>query len=326
MRRHEIESWALNVIDRARLRQPVEDSRVELKAQWPTDHKKAARRIAAHANSAGGEPILWIIGIDEGKGQVLGAAVSEFASWYSKVRAEFDELAPEPLSLNIPVNAVTVTALFFETDAAPFVIKNSEGGAVQREVPWREATGVRSATRAQLLRLLSPLQKVPQIEIVACNVKLSSWRADNDDEYMKWTLNLALFLTQPSNQESIFPSHRSEVNFEIPAQGSWGIEGNVKFYDGGAKNINATDSFISIRSSGLFDSACDPSFKLTGALELILDDDVFAEGISVSQTLYSVTADRHFRLSLELPQSKVTTGERQFWTNRRYPFEQIRYR
>src|SRR5688572_27902362 len=108
MRRRGIKLWTLSLIDRARLERPISDSRVERKADWPTDRKKAARRIAAHASAAGGEPILWIIGIDEGKGQVCGASASEFADWYNSVRSEFDELAPEPISLNIPVNAVTV--------------------------------------------------------------------------------------------------------------------------------------------------------------------------------------------------------------------------
>ena len=322
MRRHEIESWALDIIDRARLKQPIEDSRVELKADWPTDRKKAARRIAAHANAARGEPILWIIGIDEGKGQVCGASASEFADWYSSVRSEFDELAPEPISLNIPVNAVTVTALLFETDAAPFVVKNSEGGAVQREVPWREATGVRTATRAQLLRLLSPLQQLPLIEIVACRVTLSSWRAENRDEYLRCALKLALFLTQPSDQESVFPSHRSEVIFSIPNQEPLRLEGNVTFLGRGAKNINATGSFISIRSSGLFECRCDPSFRFPNALELIRNNDVFANGISVSQTLYSATAERYLRLSLELNRSELNVSDRRF-AQGRYTFSEV---
>ena len=57
-------------------------------------------------------------------------------------------------------------ALYFETDRAPFVVKNQEGGTIQREVPWREATGVKSATRSQLLRLLSPLQRLPSLEVI----------------------------------------------------------------------------------------------------------------------------------------------------------------
>ena len=63
MRRHEIEDWALRIIEQVESGQPNEDYRVELKAQWP-DTREAARRIAGHANAAHGEPILWLIGVD----------------------------------------------------------------------------------------------------------------------------------------------------------------------------------------------------------------------------------------------------------------------
>ena len=69
MRNHEIEAWALGIIDRVIQKQPIEDDRVELKAEWP-DALKAARRIAGHANAARGEPILWLIGVDEKAGAI----------------------------------------------------------------------------------------------------------------------------------------------------------------------------------------------------------------------------------------------------------------
>jgi hypothetical protein len=56
MKTHEIEAWALRVIQRVRSGGGVEDFRVELKREF-IDPEKAARRIAGHANSAGGEPI-----------------------------------------------------------------------------------------------------------------------------------------------------------------------------------------------------------------------------------------------------------------------------
>lgn len=45
MRNHEIENWALSIVDRVLAGQPIEDVRVELKSTW-IDAKKAARRIA----------------------------------------------------------------------------------------------------------------------------------------------------------------------------------------------------------------------------------------------------------------------------------------
>lgn len=58
--------------------------------------------------------------------------------------------------MNIDVDDKTIVALLFETTSAPFVIKvpNSD----RLEIPWREGTRTRSATRAEVLRMLSLLQ------------------------------------------------------------------------------------------------------------------------------------------------------------------------
>ncbi|PYS76160.1 MAG: hypothetical protein DMF66_16260 [Acidobacteria bacterium] len=66
------------MVEQIRCGQPNEDARVELKAAWPNDAYKAARQIAAHANPAGGEPILWVIGVDQ-KGEVVGTGHNELA-------------------------------------------------------------------------------------------------------------------------------------------------------------------------------------------------------------------------------------------------------
>src|SRR5438874_13383457 len=122
MKAHEIEYWALKVIQRIESKQPVEDSRVELKSEYP-EPQRAARQIAGHANAAQGEPILWLVGVNEKKGEVIGAANEELANWYPTVREQFDGLAPEVKDLNIPWKGISVVALLFETTRAPFVTK-----------------------------------------------------------------------------------------------------------------------------------------------------------------------------------------------------------
>jgi hypothetical protein len=124
MKKYQIEAWALDVIEWVQKGQPIEDSHVELKANW-IEPEKAARRIAGHANAARGEPILWLIGVDEKAGTVPGVTFADLSSWYHAVVAWFDELAPEPVSINVPASGVTVAALYFETDRAPYVVKNS---------------------------------------------------------------------------------------------------------------------------------------------------------------------------------------------------------
>ena len=84
MRCAEVEHWVITVrigSEQARLSR---DSRVELKAEWP-DAVDAARRIAGHANAARGDPVLWIIGLDEKRG-AIGAAVNELAKWHPRSR------------------------------------------------------------------------------------------------------------------------------------------------------------------------------------------------------------------------------------------------
>lgn len=160
MKNSQIERWALEIIDRVEAHQPIEDSRVELKAKWPDDPAKAARRIAGHANAARGEHILWLIGVDEENG-VLGVDYREMTDWFAGVSKQFDGLAPRCYDLNVPTGkGRTVVALLFETDRAPFVVVNpafgnTKGEGVRFEVPWREGTQVRTATRSDLIRLFS---------------------------------------------------------------------------------------------------------------------------------------------------------------------------
>ncbi len=64
MRPADLEAWVLQLIELLDRGARVEDARVELKADWP-EPARAARRIAGHANAAHGDPILWVIGVDE---------------------------------------------------------------------------------------------------------------------------------------------------------------------------------------------------------------------------------------------------------------------
>ncbi|HKB68673.1 MAG TPA: hypothetical protein VKC61_22620 [Pyrinomonadaceae bacterium] len=152
----EIKSWALDIVGRIKSREPTEDSRVECKASW-LDVKNVSRQLAGHANAASGEPVLWLIGVDEKGGVVAGASHNELANWYPQLVKEFDGVAPCLVAdLNIAVEDKTIVALLFETTNAPFVVKvpNSD----RLEIPWREGTRTRSAKRAEVLRILSLLQ------------------------------------------------------------------------------------------------------------------------------------------------------------------------
>lgn len=242
MRNHEIESWALRILDRVKLGQPIdEDDRVELKSDWK-DSERIARQLAGHANAARGEPILWLIGVDEKGRNIPGVDPLEFSSWYNAIKAKFNELAPEPIIINIPFNGVMVAALYFETDRGPYVVDISKDGTIRREVPWREATGTNSATRSQLLRLLSPLQKLPNFEVVN-----SYFNVDKNGDDQSLTFSCKLFLTQPYEQQTTIPSHRCTITLGIVESENIGPLSGIYF------NGHRSKEIVSIKGSEFFE-------------------------------------------------------------------------
>lgn len=214
MRKPELELRVLDILERVAKGHPIEDDTVELKAEWPQHHLKAARRIAAHANAARGEPILWLIGVDEKQG-VVGADAEELSRWYYQVRGWFDEqMAPDLISLAVPYQGVTVVALLFETERAPFVIRTSALGPITHEVPWREANSTRSARRSDLLKLLVPIQKTPKIDILDGELILYKipGRDTQPDQY-HWQLMVKLYIITCSTETVVIPFHTCKVAF-----------------------------------------------------------------------------------------------------------------
>lgn len=210
MKKQDLEYRVLSIIERLQKGQPIEDDIVELKSEWPREHHRAARRIAGHANAARGEPVLWLIGIDE-KAGVVGADFEELSTWFARVKSRFDGgLAPHMTSLAIPYEDKTVVALLFETDRAPFVVKNPEGtGTISHEIPWREANSTRSARRADLIKLLYPIQKNPKIEILeGMLVLMKGTGGGSANNNYQWTLDLKLYLTTHSSDQVVIPFHR----------------------------------------------------------------------------------------------------------------------
>ncbi len=214
MRPIQIEAWALEIIDRMKSGRPLEDFRVELKSEWP-DPQKAARQLAGHANSARGEPILWLVGVAENEG-ITGATHNELANWLTSLQAEFDGVAPSVIDVNIPANGETVVALCFETDRAPYVVRNpsfgiERGVSISHEVPWREGTRTRSASRADLIRLLAPSMKLPEIDVLGGELVASA----SAERHWVWTLRLEAYITPQIGLPCVLPFHQCEASFEI---------------------------------------------------------------------------------------------------------------
>ena len=229
MKSSEIEYWAHQVMDRVDAGHAVEDGRVELKREW-IQAEKAARQIAAHANAARGESILWLIGVDEKEG-VIGVGHEEFSNWFNSVVSCFDGLAPNCDDLNVPRQGRTTTALVFDTTRAPFVVKNPQHGKVAGdgiafEVPWREGRKTRSARREELLRLLVPASHVPALEWLEAKLTIRETIPAGEKEFplrgkdrrFTWDLEARLYFEPVSELRLVIPFHRCEVQIQLPGQ------------------------------------------------------------------------------------------------------------
>lgn len=233
MKFQEIERWALSVLERVTTGGHVEDARVELKAEWPPDPSKAARRIAGHANAARGAPILWLIGVDEKNQRVVGASQQDFSSWWSSVRASFDGVWPHVSDVVVPFGDVSVIAMLFETDRAPFVVRNSAGGHIKFEVPWREATGVRTARREDLVRILIPTLLVPDHDVLSASISEIN-RAKSSNATVKLghlRVDLCVIPRTEALVNVLF--YRCEAKFRVGAAG-WNQLDNIMLFAPGA--------------------------------------------------------------------------------------------
>ncbi len=162
-----------------------------------------------------------MIGVDEVAG-VVGATENDLASWYSSVESHFDELAPRMTPLNISTDGTTVVALLFETERAPFVVKNPMygspgGGAVELEVPWRENTSIRSARRSDLVRLLAPIEQLPEIEVLEVEIK-DQVEGTFGGNFYNGAINLVcqMYIAPKSEKRLTIPFHKCRVKFKLP--------------------------------------------------------------------------------------------------------------
>ncbi len=160
LRPQQLEARVIELVDLVLAGGRIEDDLVECKSQWPDPQQRSsARQLAGHANKARGEPILWLIGLDENTHTLTQPRPVEVADWWAAVASRFDPPAPElEHHLVIPVGeGQAATALRFLTDRSPYVITGGgENGSLEREVPIRDGTRTRSARRDELLRLLIP--------------------------------------------------------------------------------------------------------------------------------------------------------------------------
>jgi hypothetical protein len=215
-----VEAWAWQVIERITAGEPIEDSRVECKRIWISEHWEVARQLAGHANAARGDMLLWLIGVDEEDG-VVGVPHEEVSSWYDQVLSQFaEQAAPAMQRVVISDSGKTFVALLFETDRAPYVVNLPRGGRdvpgggrVTREVPWREANSTRTATHADLIRILVPLQRRPDVEVLDGTLTMLE---SGQQSSTSWTLSLNIYVMPQLPDQLTIPFHHCQATLTIP--------------------------------------------------------------------------------------------------------------
>ena len=235
MRRIELETLAIDISDRVKAGNPMEDSRVELKAEWPSDSRRAARRLAGHANASRGEPVLWIIGLDQNRG-IVGADFAELANWWPAVKSHFDGAAPTlALDVNARAHDKTLAVLYFETDLAPYVVKTGQAGEVSHEVPWREGTRVQSSRREDLLRILHPIMRLPKVDLLEAVIRVVP-----DAGNSRTHVEVEVQVTPALADSLVIPSHRCSVKFKPHGSEVWVDAGRVEVTPAAGTSPNLT--------------------------------------------------------------------------------------
>ncbi|MFF3963773.1 hypothetical protein ACFYZI_19705 [Streptomyces griseorubiginosus] len=214
MRRQQLELITIRAVEHVLSGQTNEDSLIEFKATWPEVAK--VRQLAGHANSARGEEIIWIIGVDEKAHALTNPERQDSAQWWAQMSKRFDGLvAPEMMDLVVSIgDSGAVTALLFQTDRSPYVITVPSGGAVEREVPIRDGTRTRSATRHELLRLLMPAATLPDLSVLDAQLGISE---GTFREEKRWTayVSAMLYIEQGMNSSCFFPAHGMRGTLDV---------------------------------------------------------------------------------------------------------------
>ncbi|MFZ2874492.1 MAG: hypothetical protein WAZ94_08410 [Phycisphaerales bacterium] len=220
----QFELKVLEAVDRVLSGVRTEDSFWELKREWPPTAERTARRIAAHANSARGGMIAWIIGLDEKDRAVIGTEPPEFATWWQQLQSHFEGGAPKLVHhCASGVQDKTVVGLLFDCREAPYVVwnpKRNEGSEIELEVPWREGTRTRTARRADLLRILVPAASMPEITLLRARAHLGAARQARTGRHQglhghECWVGVSVFVERQDRTEITLPLHLVEGTLSI---------------------------------------------------------------------------------------------------------------
>jgi hypothetical protein len=269
----EIEAWALEVVERVKSDQQLEDRRVELKREWPRPEEgkyhRTARQLAGLANANYPNSVLWVIGVDERRRLVVGADAVETSQWWSMVASCFDGDPPDLADVAVTVGDRTVVALCFETTTAPYMVNNplakSSGHEIAREVPWREGTKVRTIRKHELRTLLAPRMTVPDILIHGASLTVHTRQGEDSQQTRSWTGELVWSVESLVPKRLTFPLHKMTLCVDLPESGYSGIDDHPWFDD--ARRLSKSDGMPDVRCVGDYIIIDGPGIMMTRLMQ-----------------------------------------------------------
>ena len=263
------------------------DATAAVYRSWPRPPVVAARRLAAQANAARGRDVLWLVGVDS-IGLGPGADHSNCNDWLNAVLPFFDGLAPQVTALKIPLTpaagkrpATTMSALLVETSRTPFVVRGGGRKGVL-EVPWSDLAGgpIRHAGRLELIKLLTPLQDLPQLEILEAELTFykNAHASYSNKATFRWTLDGSLYLLPNGDGRVIIPLHRCRGSLAGTEQTPFSAAAaDINFTaDKNSPSVRLTDSAILVEGLGRVFVYCSgstnqPELPLQQPLSFLID-------------------------------------------------------
>jgi hypothetical protein len=117
-------------------------------------------------------------------------------------------------------------------------------GPVSLEVPWREGTSTRSATRSDLIRVLVPLAQMPTVEVLTGYLRANLVAQGS----LGWYLEMQLYIVASSQSQIVFPFHKCSVWVGIPDERRQ-VTLNKVYIESYPKPAPGTPSSLTVRSS-----------------------------------------------------------------------------
>jgi hypothetical protein len=242
-------------------RQALTEARAQVHLGLPPA-AKAGRELAAQANTARGQALLWLIREKAApKGRKPGSPLSRAAleTWLDELRASFEGIPPQIEFLDLAgPDGERLAALHIETDRAPFVVfqaRAAKGKERQTEVLWQEDGLVRPIRRAELVRLVTPLRELPEFEILQGELsfyKNANRKVDPRNAYL-WSLDATVYVAPRDEKRWILPFRRAGVVLESAASAFSAEARQVNLSaDREGTGITESDSALLVHGVGQF--------------------------------------------------------------------------